>query len=311
MNPLYLMISFSSSLLLTMILTRIWIKKVRNKYKGIDVHKEDKPEVAEMGGIPLLIGFLTPLIFFSDAQLIALTVFLVSLVGIVDDISGLSHSEKIVLPILASIPYSVFGDLSPWIDFPFLLPVYFGVFYKLLLVPLWISASANSINVMAGFNGLEAGMCLIASFFLMPIAIDTGNLTSALVLSSFMGSLVAFLYYNRYPSRVFPGDVGTFGMGATIALLSIEMKVEFIAFLLLLPHFTDFFMKSTSLFKGRERHGHVILKGKYLVPPKHLSILHVPLRITPMTERSLVLLMYSVEVEMGILALFTYYFLFS
>ena len=47
------------------------------------------------------------------------------------------------------------------ISIPFVGMVPFGILYPLLLIPLAIAICSNLTNMMAGFNGLEAGLGII------------------------------------------------------------------------------------------------------------------------------------------------------
>jgi len=51
----------------------------------------------------------------------------------------------------------------------------FGIFYALLIVPIGITGATTTYNMLAGFNGLEAGQGIIILGFLSFIAFMTGN----------------------------------------------------------------------------------------------------------------------------------------
>jgi len=44
---------------------------------------------------------------------------------------------------------------------PLIGKVHFGIFYPLLLIPIGMAGASNAINLLAGFNGLEAGMGIV------------------------------------------------------------------------------------------------------------------------------------------------------
>ena len=74
--------------------------------------------------------------------------------------------------------------------------------------------------------------------------------STALIAFAMVASLVAFLLYNWYPARVFPGDTLTYSVGATIAVVTILGNVEKFAMVLFLPYFVEFFLKSRSGWKA-------------------------------------------------------------
>ncbi len=79
---------------------------------------------------------------------------------------------------------------------PFLGRVDLGSLYTLVLIPLAVTGVANGVNMLAGFNGLETGMGIIALGSLAIIAYSIGAATSFLILVAALGALIAFLYYN-------------------------------------------------------------------------------------------------------------------
>ena len=54
-----LMVTFGLSFLITLVVTPYWIRRSRKaNLVGKDMHKPNKPEVAELGGLPVVLGFL-------------------------------------------------------------------------------------------------------------------------------------------------------------------------------------------------------------------------------------------------------------
>ncbi|MCA9547929.1 MAG: hypothetical protein KC613_26170 [Myxococcales bacterium] len=80
--------------------------------------------------------------------------------------------------------------------------------------PLAVTASANGFNILAGYNGLEAGLGVLVLGGLAALCAATPWVS---VLCGLMaGALLAFLAFNRWPARVFPGNVLTYGVGGLI-----------------------------------------------------------------------------------------------
>lgn len=102
---------------------------------------------------------------------------------------------------------------------------FFGVF-KLgwLYVPLSafiIVSFVNAVNITDGLDGLAAGLlmiCLFAFWFLSASILDT---PLSIFLALWLGSLIALLYFNVYPARVYLGDVGALSFGATLAVIGL------------------------------------------------------------------------------------------
>lgn len=102
---------------------------------------------------------------------------------------------------------------------------FIGVFkLGILYIPLAafiIVAFANAVNITDGLDGLVSGLlmiCLFAFWLLSASILDT---PLSFFLSLWLGSLIAFLYFNIYPARVWLGDVGSLSFGATLAVVGL------------------------------------------------------------------------------------------
>ncbi|MFC1653934.1 hypothetical protein ACFL1M_03770 [Patescibacteria group bacterium] len=93
-----------------------------------------------------------------------------------------------------------------------------------LFIPLAafiIVSFANAVNITDGLDGLASGLLMIGLFafwFLSAAILDTALST---FLALWLGSLIAFLYFNIYPARIFLGDVGSMAFGATLAVVGL------------------------------------------------------------------------------------------
>ncbi|WP_042700857.1 MraY family glycosyltransferase [Thermococcus sp. PK] len=265
---------------------------------GKDIHKPDKPEVPEMGGIVFLLVLpLSLTVLLNETLAKALLVFLLfGVVGIIDDTTQLKQSHKVLLSLLVS---STIISMSLDTDLNILLASFeLGLLYYLFAV-LFVTGSANLVNLLAGFNGLEVGTSAIVLFFL-------GLITSGdAQILAFTGSAIAlgFLWWNRYPAKIFPGDTGTLSLGALIGLIGILGKVEIFAAFLLLPHFVDFLLKSKIRFKGRPLGRTEVLEDGTLKAPPYLSFLGLLMRMKRVKEPQLVAMVWEIEVILGFIVL--------
>jgi phospho-N-acetylmuramoyl-pentapeptide-transferase len=84
-----------------------------------------------------------------------------------------------------------------------------------------IVSFTNAVNITDGLDGLVSGLLLIclAAF----IIITAGNLDTplSLFIALWIGGLIAFLYFNVYPARVFLGDTGALAFGAMLAVIGL------------------------------------------------------------------------------------------
>lgn len=107
-----------------------------------------------------------------------------------------------------------------FINIPFWGIVRMGVWY-LPFAAFVIVAFANAFNITDGLDGLASGLlliCLLAFWILSYTILDT---PLSVFLSLWIGSLIAFLYFNVYPARIFLGDVGALSFGATLAVVGL------------------------------------------------------------------------------------------
>ncbi|ALV62311.1 Phospho-N-acetylmuramoyl-pentapeptide-transferase [Thermococcus sp. 2319x1] len=265
---------------------------------GRDIHKLDKPEVPEMGGIVLLLVLPLSLASLLNETLAkALLVFLLfGVIGIIDDTTQLKQSHKVLLSLLIS---SIVISIHINTDLDILVASFeLGLLYYLFAI-LFITGSANLVNLLAGFNGLEVGTSAIALFFLGLVTSENAQILAL------TGSAVAFgfLWWNKYPARIFPGDTGTLALGALIGLVGILGKVEVFAAFLLLPHFVDFLLKSKIRFKGRPLGRTEVLEDGTLKAPPYLSFLGLLMRLKKVKEPQLVAMVWGIETVLGIIVL--------
>lgn len=106
-----------------------------------------------------------------------------------------------------------------------------------LLIPwatLVIVATSNAVNLTDGLDGLAAGCTFITGTALTIIiagfpnsATATATAGEAAVFSAALsGSVLGFLWYNRYPARVFMGDTGSLPLGGLLAVTAIACGIE-------------------------------------------------------------------------------------
>lgn len=93
-----------------------------------------------------------------------------------------------------------------------------------LFVPLTafvVVAFANAYNITDGLDGLSSGTLLICLISFIVLAAELLHPSLALFIAVWIGSLIAFLYFNIYPARVELGDTGALAFGATLAVVGL------------------------------------------------------------------------------------------
>ena len=250
------------SFLITFFLVPTWIRRAKNAgIAGRDVHKESDSLVAESGGVAVLVGFVFSVLIFIAIQtfyydsiknileILALlsVVLMASFIGFVDDILGwkigLNKWSRLLLLIFVSIPLVAINAGKDIVALPFFGAVNLGWIYPLIFIPIGIVGATATYNFLAGWNGLEAGQGILMLTAMALVAYFGGYSWLALVALCMVAALFAFLLFNLYPARVFPGDSLTYAVGSLVAVVAILGSFERVAVFFFIPYILEVFLK--------------------------------------------------------------------
>jgi UDP-N-acetylglucosamine--dolichyl-phosphate N-acetylglucosaminephosphotransferase len=257
------LVMVASAIISNITLKKIMPKLVASGIVGKDMHKSGYPQRPGMGGIAIVVGFVGSILvglalrgFFNfyigitGVFAALLTVCIVAIIGIFDDLLDISQLNKTLLPIAASIPLVIIaiGTGHNVISIPLIGPIDFGLFYPLVLIPLAVTVCSNLTNMLAGWNGSEAGMGVVIFATLSLLSFAHGQVEMALLCVSMLGALIGFLPYNWFPAKVFMDDVGTLSIGAALAAAAILSDLKSAGAILVIPYVIDFFIKAANRF---------------------------------------------------------------
>ena len=76
----------------------------------------------------------------------------------------------------------------------------------------------NAVDITDGLDGLLAGSIIPPLGVLSALALAQGNVSLAVFMSTLIGALLAFLWFNIHPARFFMGGTGAFALGAVLAV---------------------------------------------------------------------------------------------
>jgi len=275
-----------------------------------------------MGGIAVLIGLVssvsaailllpekaTILVSFLSTALIA------GVVGALDDLKPLNAKVKPLLTAFASVPILVFHTYKPYPSFPIIGRTRLTVVYP-FLIPLAIAVPSNAVNMMDPFNGTMSGTCSVVTLVLMASALLLRS-SDALILSvCLLGPLLAFYYFNRYPSKVFSGDVGSLSIGAAVGAIAIIGQLEVVAVVAFMPQIMNAFYGLATigrLYERREVARPITLldDGRLMAnadPKAPITLARLVLARGPLYEHEAVRIFLLLSLLSGILAIFTAY----
>lgn len=288
---------------------------------GRDVNKPDRPEVAEMGGIAIIAGltagillavFLNTFYSFHFNLLYVLaaliTIHSVAFIGMVDDLVDIPQRVKALLPMFAAVPLIAISAGSTYVNLPFFGEVQLGMIYLFVLVPIGVAVASNLTNMLAGFNGLEAGMGVIIFAAASLLAFNHGNSEMLVLFLPMLGALLGFLFFNRYPAKVFPGDVGNLSIGAVLAAGVIIGNFEAAGALLLVPYIGDFFIKAANGFPSSKWWGECKGGKLYPVDGKVRGLAQLVMKLSGgISERNLTLAFVLMELVVAVLVVGFYW----
>ncbi|KAB8292194.1 hypothetical protein EYC80_007936 [Monilinia laxa] len=191
----------------------------------------------------------------------------VVILGIGDDLFDIRWRHKFFIPAIASIPILIvyFVDFGvTQIVIPIPLQPYLGELFQLgPLYYIYMAGIAifcpNSINILAGINGIEVSQSLVIALLLVlndtlylltpyPHPATDSHLFSLYMLLPFIGVSLALLFHNWYPSRVFVGDTYCYFAGMVFAICGILGHFSKTLLLLLIPQTFNFLYSVPQLF---------------------------------------------------------------
>ncbi|MFH1787850.1 MAG: glycosyl transferase family 4 [Candidatus Altiarchaeota archaeon] len=315
---------FAAAFAVTFVVTpRLIPKLFEADISGRDMNKAGEPEVAEMGGLCIITGFVFAVLLavaFSSfslwgeqldlAGLFAglSTVLIMALLGIFDDIFNVKQHVKAALPLLASLPLVAVNIGETSMNLPVVGVVDFGILFPLILIPLAITGASNAMNMLAGFNGLEASLGAVMCGAIGVVSWHTGSVEAAVLAFAMCGACVAFLRFNWFPARILPGDVGTLSIGAAVAASVIVGNIEKLGLILILLFFGELYLKMRSRFNAQswcER------EGEMLVCPERGEVYGLGRLVMYLsggiTERNLVVVLVSAEVLFAAIGVSLYF----
>lgn len=237
---------FVTALVVTLVATPL-ARKIAIKLGAVDKPSKrriNKRAVPRMGGIAIFLAlvvctcvqwvgttyFYWPVVImpgkFSTVNyhMLALSFFVIFLVGAIDDVYSLKPKVKFAGQILAAT-IAVAGGLTVgaivnpfapgeidlgWTAYP--------------ITVLYLVAYVNIINLIDGLDGLASGVTFISCITLFALAVNSGRLDAATLSICVAGATLGFLRYNFNPASIFLGDSGSLLLGfslGTITLLNV------------------------------------------------------------------------------------------
>lgn len=219
-------------------------------FDPVDARKVHQSIIPRLGGVAFvpiqccLLAITVVLVYktnFVDLGIVTWEVFpmfimlicglvILYIIGIADDLIGVSYKWKFVAQILVATLFPLSGL---WINdlygvlFLTYLPVWVGVPLTIFAVVLII----NAINLIDGLDGLCSGLVGVGCLVLGTLFAFYHAWIHALLAFITTGILISFFYYNVFGAskrrrRIFMGDTGSMTLGYTMAFLAISFAMN-------------------------------------------------------------------------------------
>ncbi len=162
-------------------------------------------------------------------------------IGFLDDFTkvkfkrnlGLTSLQKAMLQMAVSalFLYAMYRSGSmdthlyiPFVDLSFdLHPIVYIFFAMFVMV-----GCVNSVNLTDGVDGLSSSVTVPVMIFFTTAAVALGRYDLALLPASLLGGLIAYLYYNWHPAKVFMGDTGSLFLGGVVCTMAFALEMPLI-----------------------------------------------------------------------------------
>ncbi|HSS76284.1 MAG TPA: MraY family glycosyltransferase [Thermoanaerobaculia bacterium] len=156
---------------------------------------------------------------------LALGTALVFLVGVLDDMVGVSAAKKFLFQLLAAWLLVRVGWSFEVLRLPGLGTIDLGIFRGVVSL-LFIVGVTNAINLIDGLDGLAGGVATIISLSFLAYAILQGNPGTVILMASLAGACIGFLRHNWEPARIFMGDSGSLTLGFLLAATAVHSSLK-------------------------------------------------------------------------------------
>jgi UDP-GlcNAc:undecaprenyl-phosphate GlcNAc-1-phosphate transferase len=175
------------------------------------------------GGAPIAVGLLAAALIApgtgSAGPAFAVAVGFFGLLGLVDDLRGLSAVARLALQAAGA------AGVATLLVMRLALPV-FVMIAAALAAAVWLAGFVNAFNFMDGVNGISGAHAMVGGVAYACLAgwrRDGFGVAAGLALAAGAG---AFLPWNAVRARVFLGDVGSYSIGAALAVLAVRLIAD-------------------------------------------------------------------------------------
>ncbi|MCF8001258.1 MAG: phospho-N-acetylmuramoyl-pentapeptide-transferase [Halanaerobiales bacterium] len=232
---------FTFPFIWVLLIAPFFIKAFRKYEFGQKVRKEGptshykKEGIPTMGGLLIIIGIIIPVIITNswslDFTMYIIILISTAIIGFSDDyikISkerslGLTARQKILLQLIIGLVLGTYVYYyipeGRYLLIPFIKQtIHLGI-YIIPVITLTYLSVVNAVNLTDGLDGLASSVTAVVSITLFILLLIYSKSSYALLALSITGGTLGFLWFNSKPASIFMGDIGSFSLGAALAVL--------------------------------------------------------------------------------------------
>ena len=149
---------------------------------------------------------------------------------------GLTSIQKALLQMAVSALYLYLlykqGHMSSNLSIPFTdVTLYIHPLVYIFFAMFVMVGCVNAVNLTDGVDGLSSSVTVPVMVFFTAAAIAKGKFDLAILPASLLGGLIAYLFYNWHPAKVFMGDTGSLFLGGVVCALAFALEMPLILIL--------------------------------------------------------------------------------
>ncbi len=203
--------------------------------------KQHEGAVPRLGGLAIVTGLVLgvcPIMALGLSQewrtalnldvvkvlLMIFSTMLIFILGLVDDLSGISAGKKFLIEFLAAYLVVSAGWRFEGVEIPGVGYVNLGILGWVATI-IWIVGVTNAINLIDGLHGLAGGVVAIVAGSLAVYSIILENIVAAVLMSATVGACLGFLHYN-WKGEIFMGDTGSLTLGFILAVSTVHASMK-------------------------------------------------------------------------------------
>ena len=230
------------------------------------------------------------------------------LIGFLDDFFkikfkrnlGLTSIQKALLQMAVSAIYLYLlykqGTLTTNLYIPFVAaPVKLHLLVYLPFAMFVMVGCVNAVNLTDGIDGLCGGVTVPVMVFFTAAAVAKGAMDLALLPACLLGALIAYLFYNWHPAKVFMGDTGSLFLGGMVCALAFALDMPLVLVLIGLVYIVETMSVILQVAYFKLTHGKRLFK---------MSPIHHHFEMCGWKEVKIVLVFTAVAAAMCIVAWF-------